>query len=153
MKESPTLTGQTTTGAEACSAESTVVEQRRHRRISTTLDVRISWQDEFGLQCHAFAVVRDVSAGGFGIELDRQPPLGSLLTVRTLKSSMQCVVRHVQPQQDTFLVGVEMLPAPDGTTPTQSLERLAASLSAARKASLKARSDVAGNQPNGVAST
>jgi PilZ domain len=132
-----------TAGVGTRPVESLLIEQRRYRRFSTTLDVEIFWQDEYGLPCVSPAVVRNVSAGGFGIELGRKPPVGSLVTVRTLKSSMQCVVRHAQPDQGAYLVGVEMLPAPDGTTPTQSLERLAAALSAARKASLEFSSDAA----------
>lgn len=46
---------------------------------------------------------------------------------------MQCEVRHTQPNQGAYLVGVELLPAADGTTPTQSLERLVAALSAGQK--------------------
>jgi hypothetical protein len=115
--------------------ESPLIEQRRSRRFSTTLDLEIYWEDEYGLPCVSPAVVRNVSAGGFGIELGRKPPVGSLLTVRTAENSIQCVVRHAQPDQCAYLVGVEILSAPDGTTPTQLLERLAAALSAARKAS------------------
>lgn len=122
-------------GATAGPGETLLVEQRRFRRFSTTLDVEIYWQDEYGLPCTAPAVVRNVSAGGFGIAAGRKPPVGSLLTVRTLKNSMQCVVRHTEPDQGAYLVGVELLPSADGTTPTQSLERLASALSAARRAS------------------
>jgi hypothetical protein len=127
------------------------VENRRFRLFSTTLDVEIYWQDEYGLPCVAPAIVRDVSAGGFGIELGRKPPVGSLLTVRTLKSSMLCFVRHTQPDQGSYLVGVEMLPAADGTTPTQSLERLAAALSAARRASSPADPNRSGRSNEGGA--
>ena len=125
---------ESTTGV-AGPGETLPVEQRRSRRFSTALDVEIYWQDEYGLPCIAPAVVRNVSAGGFGIAVGRKPPVGSLLTVRTLKNSMQCIVRHTQPDQGAYLVGVELLPAADGATPTQSLERLAAALSAARRAS------------------
>ena len=117
--------------------ERPVVEQRRFRRFSTTLDVEIYWQDEYGLPCVAPAVVRNVSAGGFVVELGAKPPVGSLLIVRTMKESMQCVVRHAQPHQAAYLVGVELLPTVDGETPSQSLERLAAAMSAARRASAR----------------
>jgi hypothetical protein len=137
----PEILGEPTTRVGAGSVETPLIEQRRFRRFSTTLDVEIYWEDEYGLPCVSPAVVRNVSAGGFGIELSQKPPVGSLLTVRTLKSSLQCVVRHVKPDQRAYLVGVQMLPAPDGTTPTQSLERLAAALSAARKASLESSSE------------
>ena len=136
-------------GVDSGRAESPPIEQRRSRRFSTTLDVEIYWQDEYGLPHIAPAVVRNVSAGGFGIALGRKPPVGSLLTVRTRKNSMQCVVRHAGPDQGAYLVGVELLPAADGTTPTQSLERLAAALYAARRASTPADGDQPSGSDNG----
>ena len=123
------------------SVDEALGEQRRHGRFLTALDVEIYWQDEYGLPCVAPAVVRNVSAGGFGISLGRKPPVGSLLTVRTPQTSMPCVVRHTQPDQGAYLVGVELLPNADGRTPTQSIERLAAALSAARRATIAAKED------------
>ena len=144
--EEPQVTKTSTTieptaGVQVGAVESTRIEKRRSRRFSTTLDLEIYWEDEYGLPCVSPAVVRNVSAGGFGIRLERKPPVGSLLTVRAPMNSMQCVVRHVQPDQGSYLVGVELLPAADGTTPTQSLQRLATALSAARKASIQSPSD------------
>ena len=127
-----------------------LVEQRRYRRFSTMLDVEIYRQDEYGLPCLAHAVVRNVSGGGFGILLDRKPPVGSLLTVRTLKSSMQCIVQHACPDEGRRLVGVEILPAADGTSPTQSLERIATDLSAARRTSTTADEDEDSGSGQGV---
>lgn len=133
MDKLETVTEQS--GAGTLPGESLLIEQRRYRRFSTTLDVEICWRDEYGLPCVSPAVVKNVSAGGFGVALGKEPPVGSLLTVTVLKTSMKCVVRHVQPDHDAYLVGMEMLPASDGTTPTQSLQRLATALCSDRRTS------------------
>lgn len=114
-------------------------ERRRHLRFSTTMEVKTTWQDEFGLLCSAHGVVRDVSAGGFGVELERKPPLSALLSVEAMKGSMRCVVRHARQEEDRFVVGLELLPELDGTTVTQSLDRLAKALSEDRRSRARER--------------
>ena len=106
------------TAVEIDSVKSPRIEQRRSRRFSTTLDVEIYWHDEYRVPCVLPAVVKNVSAGGFGNSLGRKSPVVSLLTVGTPQTSMPCVVRQVHPDHGAFLIGVALLPIRDGTTPT-----------------------------------
>jgi hypothetical protein len=111
-------------------AERLPVEQRRHRRIPTSLNVEVTWIDAFGFENVAAAVVKDISAGGFGIESSESRPLGSRLTVATQASSMQCVVRHVSATEDGFRLGLEILPSVDEIArKKESLDSLRAALS------------------------
>lgn len=86
------------------------VEQRRYRRIPANLDVQTSWIDGFGAEVCAPGVVKNISAGGFCIEADYSRPVGSRLAVRSATHWMQCIVRHVQPHDDRFYHGLEILP-------------------------------------------
>ena len=88
------------------------------RKGADNLAAHVQIVRQYGLPCVAPAVVRNVSAGGFGISLGRKPPVGSLRTVRTPQTSMPCVVRQVHPDHGAFLIGVALLPIRDGTTPT-----------------------------------
>lgn len=118
----------------AQSAETTIVERRRYRRFWVGLSVRIYWQDDQGRQREAPALLRDVSAGGFGIELQEQLEVGTVVTVRTMVNSPRCEVRHMQANEKRVLIGVKVLPSDDGSRHEESLEKLAAALAASRRA-------------------
>ena len=112
------------------SIERLQVEQRRHRRIPTSLNVEVTWVDGFGFERAAAAVVKDISAGGFGIEACQRRPVGSRLTVTTQTNSMPCVVRHLRAVRDEFYLGLEILPSLDEIAQTkESLESLRTALS------------------------
>lgn len=92
--------------------------------------MRLYWQDEQGRQREAPALLHDVSAGGFGIELQDRLEAGTIVTVRTMVNSPRCQVRHVQANEKRVLIGVEVLPSEDGTRHEESLQKLAAALAA-----------------------
>lgn len=139
MPETAALNGLSPSSTPNGLSEGPPDERRRHLRFSTTLEVQTAWQDEFGMPCGSAGIVRDVSAGGFGVELKQKPPRSALLTVTAMRGSMRCVVRYVRQEDDCFVVGLELLPESDGTTITQSLERLAAALSEDRRARARDR--------------
>lgn len=112
------------------SADRVQVEQRRHRRIPTNLHVEVTWIDAFGFENATTAVVKDISAGGFGIESCQGRPVGSRLTVATPANALRCVVRHLRKGRDGFYLGLEMLPLIDEIAKTkESLENLRTALS------------------------
>ena len=108
-------------------------ERRRYRRFWVGLNVRVYWQDEQGRQREAPALLRDVSAGGFGIELQDRLEVGMLITVRTMVNSPRCEVRHMNANEKRVLIGVRVLPSEDGSRHEESLEKLAAALAATRR--------------------
>lgn len=113
--------------------ETPVAERRRYRRFWVGLNVRVYWQDEQGRQREAPALLRDVSAGGFGIELQDRLEVGTLITVRTMVNSPRCEVRHMNANEKRVLIGVKVLPSEDGSRHEDSLEKLAAALAASRR--------------------
>jgi PilZ domain len=108
------------------------IEQRKHQRFPTRLRVRIHWTDDSGTLLNAPGIVKDVSAGGFGIELDRPFSIGELLSVETHVGSLQCIVRHTQENAGTCRVGVHVLAASDGSDHRRSLDNLATALAESR---------------------
>ena len=108
-------------------------ERRRYRRFWVGINVRIYWQDEQGRQREAPALLCDVSAGGFGIELQDRLEVGTLVTVRTMVNSPRCEVRHMRANDKRVLIGVKVLPSEDGSRHEESLEKLAAALAATRR--------------------
>ena len=104
-------------------------ERRRHPRHPAEEQILVHWQGKFGLPCESSAVLRNVSAGGFAIELVERFHVGSVVIVKTPERSLQCMVRHVQQHSDRFLVGLEVLSASDGSTCTRSLQGLSSILS------------------------
>lgn len=109
------------------------VERRRYRRFWVGLNVDLSWQDEQGREREAQALLRDVSAGGFGIELEERVEVGLVITIRTMVTSARCEVRHTHANGKTVVIGVKVLPSEDGSRHEESLEKLAAALSAGRR--------------------
>lgn len=109
------------------------MERRRYRRFWVGLNVRVYWQDEQGRQREAPALLRDVSAGGFGIELQDRLEIGTLVTVRTMVNSPRCEVRHVRANEKRVVIGVKVLPSEDGSRHEESLAKLAAALAAGRR--------------------
>jgi hypothetical protein len=97
------------------------------------MNVRVYWQDEMGRQREAPALLHDVSAGGFGIELQDRLEVGTIVTVRTMVNSPRCEVRHVQANAKRVLIGVQVLPSEDGSRHEDSLQKLAAALAASRR--------------------
>lgn len=112
------------------SQQSLAAERQRYRRFWVGVNVRLYWQDEQGRQREAPALLHDVSAGGFGIELQDRLEAGTIVTVRTMVNSPRCQVRHVQANEKRVLIGVEVLPSEDGTRHEESLQKLAAALAA-----------------------
>jgi hypothetical protein len=103
-------------------------ERRHHPRYSVKEDVLVYWQNKSGLPCEASATLRNVSAYGFAIELVERFPVGGAVTVRTTERSLQCTVRHVQQHANSFLAGLEVLSASDGSTCERSLKVLSSAL-------------------------
>jgi hypothetical protein len=99
-------------------------DHRRDPRRPAQSVVLIYWLDGTGLPCEACAVIRDVSARGFGIETDRCFPVGQSLTIRTPDRSLECVVRHMQEHPNSFLAGLQVLSASDGSSLESSLANL-----------------------------
>ena len=93
------------------SSERLQVEQRRHRRIPANLNVQVTWIDAFGFENAAPAVVRDVSAGGFGIELRKAVPSGhdSCLRLRRMPCAASSGISG--PGGDGFYLGLQILPS------------------------------------------
>lgn len=115
------------------SREADAAERRRYRRFWVGLNVRVYWQDQEGRQRESPALLRDVSAGGFGIELQDRVEVGTLITVRTMVTSPRCEVRHVRVDGKCVVIGVKVLPSEDGSRHEESLEKLAAALAASRR--------------------
>jgi hypothetical protein len=109
-------------------AHSTAADHRRDPRRPAQTVVLIYWLDNTGLPCDACAVIRDVSARGFGIETDRCFPVGQALTIRTATRSLECVVRHMQEYPNSFLAGLEVLSSSDGSSLESSLANLSAAV-------------------------
>lgn len=105
-------------------------ETRRYERVSAQSVVTIYWQDEAALPCDASAIVRNVSAGGFGLRTEQRFDLGKLITVRTPERSLTCSVRHVQEEPFGYLVGLKIRSSSDGSSLEESLNSLSAVLAA-----------------------
>jgi hypothetical protein len=104
-------------------------ERRRHPRHEAEEQVLVYWQTKSGLPRESAAVLRNVSAGGFAIELVERFEVGAVVVVKASERSLQCAVRHVQQHSDSFLIGLEVLSASDGSTLARSLEGLSSGLS------------------------
>lgn len=111
-------------------AQPTRTDHRRDPRHPAQTVVLIYWLDDARLPCDACAVIRDVSARGFGIETDQNFFVGQALTIRTAERSLQCVVRHMQELPNSFLAGLEVLSSSDGSSLEFSLANLASNLTA-----------------------
>lgn len=105
-------------------------EARKYARTPARSVVLIYWQDAAKLPCEAAAIVRDISAKGFGLRTDRSFDIGKSITVRTPQRSLECAVRHVQQEPHSYLVGLEVLSASDGSSLEQSLTSLSNALAA-----------------------
>ncbi len=103
-------------------------ESRRDLRYPAHDVVLIYWSDPFGFPCESSAIIRDVSARGFGIETDQDFPVGQPLCIRTAERTLDCIVRHVQEYPSTYIAGLEIVATSDGSTHESSLANLAASL-------------------------
>jgi hypothetical protein len=105
-----------------------VQELRRHPRQPADDVVLLYWADGHGLPQEACAVIRDVSARGFGVETDRRFEIGEAVTVRTPERSLACIVRHAQEYPNSFVMGLEILSSSDGSSHESSLANLASAL-------------------------
>ena len=104
-------------------------ERRRNPRHLAEGQVLVHWPSKFGFLRESSALLRDVSVGGFAIDLVEKLPVGGVVIVETSERSLQCMVRHVQQQPHSFLVGLEVLSASDDSTCARSLEALSSALS------------------------
>ena len=127
MSKTDALTETTRAPSEACPE----VDRRHHPRYSAGDEVLVCWQDDAGLQCEARAIVGDISASGFGVEINRSIPLTTIVTVSAPERSLRCAVRHIQEFPNSFLVGLEVLSSSDDTPLAKSLEQLSSALAAA----------------------
>ena len=93
----------------ACLTGLEQAEQRKYRRFSTNLAARIHWTDGAGNLRNTSGTIIDVSAEGFGIELARPFPKGTLLSIETQEGVVECVVRHVRKHPTSGRLGVEVL--------------------------------------------
>lgn len=116
--------------SQAPAAKTDQRESRRFPRTPARSVVLIYWQDSAGLPCEATAVIRDVSARGFGLRTDRPFEVGAFITVRTPERSLVCAVRHVQAEPCSYLVGLEILSSSDGSSDEVSLNCLSKALEA-----------------------
>jgi PilZ domain len=89
-------------------------EQRKYRRFPTNLAARIHWKDDSGNLQSTSGTIIDMSAEGFGIELARSFPEGTLLSVATQEGILHGVVRHEQEHPATCRLGVELLSWTEG---------------------------------------
>ncbi len=92
-------------------AKSARVDRRQSRRYCTALQVNVLWVDEARVVRECSGTLRDVSAGGFCVEVDSQIAVGQTVTVRMVSATLECVVRHVRVSQRVNLVGLEALPS------------------------------------------
>lgn len=100
-------------------------EQRKHPRRAVHFLVRVFWQQDHSADLiEAPGLIRDVSAGGIGIELTQSLPKGKLLSVQTTAGALQGVVRHVRQFSNGYIVGMEVLSASDGSNHRRSLRNL-----------------------------
>jgi hypothetical protein len=115
----------------APSEASPEVDRRHHPRYSAGNEVLVCWQDDAGFQCEARAIAEDISASGFGVEIDRSIRLTKIVTVSDPERSLRCAVQHIQEFSNSFLVGLEVLSSSDDTPLAKSLEKLSSVLAAA----------------------
>lgn len=67
--------------------------------------------------------MEDISAGGFGIDVDHPFIVGQLVSVGTSEGALQCVVCHRRRGQNkTYRFGMKILSASDGGDHKRSLE-------------------------------
>lgn len=104
-------------------------ELRRDRRYGAEGQVLVYWQSRYGRPLESAATLRNVSVGGFAIELSERFLVGAVVVVKASERSLQCMVRHVQELSDSFLIGLEVLSASDGSTFAHSLEELSSAAS------------------------
>ena len=105
--------------------EAVRVEQRTDRRYNKEFGVRLYWLGDSADLRDIPGVVKDISAGGFGIEVDHPFLVGQLVSVGTSEGSLQCVVCHVRRRQnEIYRLGMKILSASDGSNHKRSLENL-----------------------------
>jgi hypothetical protein len=85
-------------------------ERRQQFRIRTELEVEILWQDESGEDRQIAAILREVSIGGCRIKVMQSLVVDLPLVVRVGRNSLSCVVSHVQPASQGYLVGLVISP-------------------------------------------
>jgi PilZ domain len=125
MNRTPGVPRTTRTAEDAATPK----ERRRHQRHAAEQQVQICWQSKSGLPRESEATLRNVSAGGFAVELDESFPVDAMVVVKASERWLQCAVRHVQQNSDSYLIGLEVLAASDGSTLARSLEGLSSALS------------------------
>ena len=81
----------------------------------------------------ALGIVKNVSAGGFGILLQRELSRGELISVETAEGSLQCVIRHVKQTPRGLLTGAEVMAASNGSNHRRSLDNLKIALATEEK--------------------
>lgn len=105
-----------------------VSERRRHDRFDAGFEVRVSSTNPSARRVDVEGWVRDASASGLGLTCRESFKAGDIVTVRAPGRSLQCLVRHSQPDGELFAVGLELLSTSDGTDIQGSLRELDRSL-------------------------
>ena len=109
-------------------------QRRKHRRVAANLGVRVYWQAAGSSSLRdALGIVKNVSAGGFGILLQRELSRGELISVETAEGSLQCVIRHVKQTPRGLLTGAEVMAASNGSNHRRSLDNLKIALATEEK--------------------
>ena len=106
-----------------------VEERRCDQRYSAEGKVVVCWQSRYGRPQESAAILRNVSLGGFALELGESFAVGAVVVVKASERSLQCMVRHVQELSDSFVIGLEVLSASDGSPLARSLDGLSSGLS------------------------
>ena len=101
-------------------------EKRRSRRCRIEWDVVLHWLDESAVLCKCAGVLRDISAGGVGLETKQMIQAGQPVMVRIASTALNGAVRHVQSRSDGCLIGIEILPS--SSNHLEALRRLNSSL-------------------------
>lgn len=82
---------------------------RRHRRISCTGSIRISWQDASGQTKFAIAKCREISEAGLRLEVPEPIPVRNYVNLKSehLAFATTASVRHCSRCGGKFIIGLE----------------------------------------------
>lgn len=113
--------------------ETAPMDRRVHHRYPTNMTAEVYWTDTAGRLESANGVIRNISGGGFGVELEQSFERGQMLSVQTKAGALQCVVHHVRRDNAKYFVGMEVISASDGSNHERSLKDLAVLLDKSNK--------------------
>ncbi len=85
-------------------------ERRAEARMMCADVVQVSWTGEGGRPGRATALLEDISRYGTCIQLERELPLGTELTIHHPKTTMKGTVRYCVYREIGYFVGIELAP-------------------------------------------